>query len=355
MIKELILMDYAAVMLIVCLLCFIITNDYFPRRVRRLFLLSCFLLFILVLADSVEYWTASSEQFSVLRVWMSAIGYSLRPAIICVVIALMKAREKSKRWLYFPIIINAVIAFSALFTDVAYSYTADNQFVRGPISYFAFVTCGFYLVVLLFYTYRMYRISDIWEMCVAVVTIFLMAIAVVCESILKYEGMINTTGAVTIVFYYLYINTQQFKRDSLTGVLNRRCFYLDGEKKKERIGAVLSLDLNNLKMWNDKYGHAKGDEAIKTIVQSIQRVLRENCILYRIGGDEFMVLCFEKQKSKVEKMINDIEEELDKCPYSCAIGVAYREHNEELQELCALADQQMYIKKEKMKELITWN
>ena len=349
MIKDLVLMDYAAVMLTICLLSFIITNDYFAKRTRELFLRACFLLLVLVVADSIEYWTATFNHFSILRVWMSAIGYSLRPAIIYVIISLMNSREKSKKWMLVPIVINAFIAFSVLFTDVAYSYTADNQFVRGPIGYFAFVTSGIYLVVLFIYTYRMYRISDIWEMCVTVVAMVMLTISVIFESVLKLEGMINTMGAVTIVFYYLYLNTQQFKRDALTGVLNRRCFYLDAEKRNEHISAVISIDLNNLKMWNDEYGHAKGDEAIKTIVQSIQRVLDKNCFLYRTGGDEFMVLCFEKQRDMIEKMLKDMHAELEKTPYNCAIGVAYREAEESFQELCSCADREMYENKARMK------
>ena len=349
MIKDLVLMDYAAVMLTICLLSFIITNDYFAKRTRELFLRACFLLLVLVVADSIEYWTATFDHFSILRVWMSAIGYSLRPAIIYVIISLMNSREKSKKWMLVPIVINAFIAFSVLFTDVAYSYTADNQFVRGPIGYFAFVTSGIYLVVLFIYTYRMYRISDIWEMCVTFVAMAMLTISVIFESVLKLEGMINTMGAVTIVFYYLYLNTQQFKRDALTGVLNRRCFYLDAEKRNEHISAVISIDLNNLKMWNDEYGHAKGDEAIRAIVQCMQRALRKNCILYRTGGDEFMVLCFEKQRDMIEKMLKDMHAELEKTPYNCAIGVAYREAEESFQELCSRADQEMYENKARMK------
>ena len=46
MIKDLVLMDYAAVMLTICLLSFIITNDYFAKRTRELFLRACFLLLV---------------------------------------------------------------------------------------------------------------------------------------------------------------------------------------------------------------------------------------------------------------------------------------------------------------------
>lgn len=131
---------------------------------------ACVLVMCLVLVDSVEYWTASFDHATPLRIWMSAIGYSLRPTNIYIVILLLDQGEKKNHWLGIPLVINARLAFSALFTDIAYSYSADNQFVRGPLGYFAFVTSGFYAVV----------------------------------------------------FYYLYLNTQQFKRDPMTKALNRR-------------------------------------------------------------------------------------------------------------------------------------
>lgn len=350
MVKELILMDYAAVMLTLCLLIFIITNDYFPKRIRKLFLATCLSVLLLVTVDSVEYWTASFSRLSVLRIWMSAIGYSLRPAIIYLLIHLMNSQGKSNKLMFIPLIINALISFSALFTDIAYSYTPDNQFVRGPIGYFAFVTSGFYLIALLIYTYRLHRTANISEMCISIVAIIMLTLSIILESAAKYEGMLNTMGAVTLVFYYLYLNTQQFKRDALTGALNRRCFYLDAEKNAANISAVLSIDLNNLKTWNDKYGHAKGDDAIRTTAHSFQRVLPKNCYLYRTGGDEFMVLCFEQNRHKIENMLTSIHAELAKTPYDCAIGIAYRRADEDFGDLCSLADRQMYENKSRMKK-----
>lgn len=350
MVKELIMMDHAAVMLTICLLIFIVTNNYFHKRVRSLFLVSCILVLVLVAVDSVEYWTASLDHLSALRVWMSAIGYSLRPAIVYVVVRLMSPQQKKADWLALPLVINAVIAFSALFTDVAYSYSPDNQFIRGPLGYFAFVTSGFYLVVLLIYTYKLYRLSNISEMYISIVVISMLAIAMTLESVAKCEGMINTMGAVTLVFYYLYLNTQQFKRDALTGALSRRSFYLDAEKNDVSLSAVISIDLNNLKHWNDEYGHAKGDDAIRTLADSLQRALQRNCYLYRTGGDEFMVLCFAKEEKEIEKMLSDMRAEMSKTTYACAIGAAYRTEGEKFQKLCSRADRQMYENKFRMKQ-----
>lgn len=55
--------------------------------------------------------------------------------------------------------------------------------------------------------------------------------------------------------------------DKLTGAWNRRRFFLDAERREDRLVAVISLDLNDLKMWNDCYGHQEGDRALRAIAE----------------------------------------------------------------------------------------
>ncbi|MGN0416025.1 MAG: GGDEF domain-containing protein [Agathobacter sp.] len=88
-----------------------------------------------------------------------------------------------------------------------------------------------------------------------------------------------------------------------------------------------AIDLNDLKQWNDGHGHAKGDDAICTLVHCVQKVIPKACYLYRTGGDEFMILCFNKEKETVEQLLTDIRRELAPTPYSCAIGLAYRDRD----------------------------
>ncbi len=350
--KELLMINYATLTMIICLMIFIMTNTYFHKNVRMLFLTACLMTIGLTIVDSVEYWTQSLTYPTTLRIWMSAFGYSLRPAVICIVLQLLSKDRKRARWLMIPLIFNTVIAFSALFTDIAYSYTADNQFERGPLGYFAYVTCAFYLMMLLYYTVRMYTFFDISETYIAVAVVVMFFIATALEAIHKCEGLINATGAVALVFYYLYLNTQMFMRDTMTNALNRRCFYLDAQKNRLHLGGVISIDLNDLKKWNDEYGHAKGDEAICTLSRCIFKVLPRGCHLYRTGGDEFMVLCFEKNESEVHTLVKAIQEEVKMTPFSCAIGMTYDTDKEvDFQKLCARADKEMYENKFKMKNL----
>jgi len=84
--------------------------------------------------------------------------------------------------------------------------------------------------------------------------------------------------------------------DHLTEALNRRGFeqILDRESERaSRDGTILSIammDLDNLKMLNEKFGHSAGDTVLKEIAQRAIRTLRSTDYLARVGGDEFMIL-----------------------------------------------------------------
>jgi diguanylate cyclase (GGDEF)-like protein len=84
--------------------------------------------------------------------------------------------------------------------------------------------------------------------------------------------------------------------DELTGVSNRRAFNdaLDREiARQQRNGeglAVLLLDLDELKLLNDRFGHAVGDEAITNVARVCQDLLRQTDLVARLGGDEFAIL-----------------------------------------------------------------
>ena len=175
-------------------------------------------------------------------------------------------------------------------------------------------------------------------------------LALVFEVAFKFEGMVNATIALSITFYYMFLHTQTFKRDPLTYVLNRRCFYMDLEKNKEQITAVISIDLNYLKKINDTMGHSAGDEAICAVAKTVEKQLPRGCQLYRVGGDEFSVLCMRSDRKQLEKVIRDIKSELGRTEYSCAIGMSMVNGRSDMDAVCADADGAMYQDKLRMKK-----
>jgi diguanylate cyclase (GGDEF)-like protein/PAS domain S-box-containing protein len=84
--------------------------------------------------------------------------------------------------------------------------------------------------------------------------------------------------------------------DPLTGLLNRRGFRRELDGHVARIarygaaGALLMLDLDNFKHFNDSHGHSAGDELIVRIAAGLHSRVRASDVLARLGGDEFAIL-----------------------------------------------------------------
>lgn len=86
------------------------------------------------------------------------------------------------------------------------------------------------------------------------------------------------------------------QKDSLTGLLNRAAMQVGVQEKihkADQFGlrfACFFIDLNNFKHINDTYGHQSGDYVLKVFSSRLKSTIRKNDLLYRYGGDEFILL-----------------------------------------------------------------
>ena len=106
-------------------------------------------------------------------------------------------------------------------------------------------------------------------------------------------------------------------RDPLTGVYNRRFFMKSFEEdflraRRGRYGfAVLMIDIDHFKRFNDTYGHVVGDRAITLVAQSIQgSITRETDYVARYGGEEFVAVPFQADREGAEMVAQKIQEAL---------------------------------------------
>jgi diguanylate cyclase (GGDEF)-like protein len=151
--------------------------------------------------------------------------------------------------------------------------------------------------------------------------------------------------------------TSLIDKDALTGVYNRRKFNRDIElvaamyKRTNQGSALLIIDIDHFKKFNDENGHQRGDEALRNVTQCIQKSLRDydKIHIYRYGGEEFMVIILDVPLKDVVHIAERIRKNvMTSCPVTISVGVShYREVSENLQSLIDHADQALYDAKRK--------
>lgn len=105
--------------------------------------------------------------------------------------------------------------------------------------------------------------------------------------------------------------------DDHTGLLNRRGFFQFAysrlqhlSRSTELVPLVLFMDMDGLKAINDTFGHKEGDAAILAFTNTVKEALREEDIIGRIGGDEFIVLSAVKAKDSGNAIVERIRKKL---------------------------------------------
>ncbi|HAL74866.1 MAG TPA: GGDEF domain-containing protein [Clostridiales bacterium] len=144
--------------------------------------------------------------------------------------------------------------------------------------------------------------------------------------------------------------------DYLTGLYNRR-YYEDSLNRLDTPRnwplAILVIDINGLKLTNDAYGHATGDQLIRTVADILRRSCRTDDIIARTGGDEFVIILPQtgaEQASHVRQRITRAaaHSRLESVIISMAVGYAIKtEAGQDIHDVQKEADNQMY--KDKLK------
>lgn len=132
--------------------------------------------------------------------------------------------------------------------------------------------------------------------------------------------------------------------DTLTSFYNRNRYIQDADALAGTAGpvGVVYLDVNGLKDINDRHGHAFGDRVLVECAQKMREAFR-GADFYRIGGDEFVILCRGLDRPAFEERVAALRRSFsqnDLC--HAAIGTQWATQFEDVQRLIAQADQLMY-------------
>jgi diguanylate cyclase (GGDEF)-like protein len=146
--------------------------------------------------------------------------------------------------------------------------------------------------------------------------------------------------------------------DNLTGLANRALMddriaqAIERARRNSSMVAVLLVDLDRFKPINDSYGHAIGDEVLKSIATRLEACVRSSDTVARIGGDEFVVVLDTLRSTEhADRVADSIAASLakpfpvagDQIVIGASVGLAlYPVHGMDAQSLIKKADQAMY-------------
>jgi two-component system cell cycle response regulator len=151
--------------------------------------------------------------------------------------------------------------------------------------------------------------------------------------------------------------------DSLTGLYNQRHFYarlkeeiVRAQRQKHPLALVL-LDMDDFKTYNDTHGHLAGDELLQNVGRIINTCIRENVDSgYRYGGDEFAIILIDADPEMTGSIVKRVRAALtSQCQITASIGHASFSEGLKPETFVALADESLYEAKGRRKKFSTEN
>jgi diguanylate cyclase (GGDEF)-like protein len=170
---------------------------------------------------------------------------------------------------------------------------------------------------------------------------------------------VSMTLFITSFFCHLFSSTMtdQHNRlrkianqDVLTQIKNRRAFNQDTGKLEDSqsfVSAIL-FDLDNFKKVNDFYGHATGDTVLIDATEYVRQLVQDQGKLYRIGGDEFAILCENQDFNHAYQLAKQIYESFadseinQQHNITLSLAVAQKESDESVNEWLSRLDSALY-------------
>lgn len=258
-----------------------------------------------------------------------------------------------------PLLINVIIYMFPLFINVDglnrlvfyYLLNGDGtvSFIRGTFLNFAsHIVCGIYLLVLIFVSTVRFHGKHRKDGLVLILCIVIIIITVVTEMLASRNDLLNIVCEICAMINYIFIISVNSSKDPLTSLYERRTYYEDISRYRDLVNGVVQIDMNELKFLNDNYGHEAGDVALTKLADIFESSIHKSTMcVYRLSGDEFLILMYQGKKETLETMVEIIRNKISESKYSAAIGYFYYEKEDNISYADTLkkAEELMYLDK----------
>jgi diguanylate cyclase (GGDEF)-like protein len=167
----------------------------------------------------------------------------------------------------------------------------------------------------------------------------------------RLEAVANHAGSRLGMLRVMSATTLQAATDPLTGLLNRRSFENEAQAmlKRHRPFALAMGDLDQFKRLNDTHGHDGGDRALRLFARTVQGSLRDQDLVSRYGGEEFVIAFPDHTAADAAAALRRMQAELAReigngtVPhFTVSYGIAHSDQASSLEEICRIADAALF-------------
>ena len=168
----------------------------------------------------------------------------------------------------------------------------------------------------------------------------------------------------------LQVTKEENLYDFLTSVLNRRAYEVEAKKTEKKFFifetnfAIVFFDIDHFKKINDKYGHACGDEILKSFAKILKELIRKEDIVARYGGEEFVALINFRDKTEVIRYIKRVKNAFlnstfiykeHKINITFSAGVTFRNNYNSIVDAQTKADELLYEAKNRGRDKVIFD
>jgi diguanylate cyclase (GGDEF)-like protein len=276
------------------------------------------------------------------------IGFScsaLIPFIIAWTCSDFSMRKKHLL-LLFPMCI-ILLCVTAPFNGWIFTVSHGNVYTRGPLFWMYIVNylIGVFFMIGANYGTASHLARQERRYLLAIYIFFLCGVTVQIILPASYTSWQCIT--LCLLLYYIFQREIQFRYDPLTGVLNRAAFDKEIQSSTMAASTIIILDVDQFKSINDQHGHVEGDRVLATVGRILQKCFSRCGTCYRIGGDEFAVLCCSGRttlQASIDKMIRSIQ--IERTHIAWFPNISYGSHaiqpGESFADAFRKADSEMY-------------
>lgn len=348
--KAYILQNWILVLILAAFAIILFTNIFLMKKSTIRMLILILLVFALSIVVFAEFYITPSESNIMARKVLMAIRYSATPTIVALV--LFALVRKLKPFIFIPAGVLLIIDIISIFTPIVFDIKDVSTLVRGPLGYLPYIVAGLYLV---FLVYILIKHSN--KRAMEIVPIIFLSLAFITGVVFPfifgadYAKIFCSIIGVALFIYYVFLILQLSKKDSLTGLLNRQSYYAETNHLQREVTAIISLDMNGLKIINDTYGHPAGDDALATIGTCFFKACKAKQSAYRMGGDEFVVVCVKTSEEEVKQLVERLKKYVGETKYTCSVGYSYNtDGTKTVEQMLKESDQAMYVMKEEYRK-----